>query len=478
VNAPASYVSLNQLKGWLIAVSLLGAVLSVSTEKIYFIGLGPLLLIFLAGLRNIHFIFFLLIGSIPFSAEVQVTEILGTDFPDEPLMWFLSLLLIFHFILYRNRIGKKIMNQWIFSLILLHLGWILVSCLFSQHPLLSAKYLAAKSWYILALCMGAWYCLESRRDILNIALVLILGMLPVVTVIVFQHFQTGFSFESVNVSVQPFFRNHVNYGAFLVCLFPLAVGGFILSQRFRWLFTLLIFTWLAAIFFSYSRGAWLALLTGMITVLAIRYRFLQWLAGAIVLLLAAAILYLSSGNRYLNYRPDFDRTIYHQQFRDHLSATYRLTDLSTAERFHRWIGGFRMAEGHYLHGYGPNSFYYEYKPYTVTAFKTYVSVNEERSTVHNYFLLLLIEQGIPGLIIFCLMLGGLFYYVYRWYHNANDQTERVIAAVVAALLGMIVSLNMLSDLVETDKIGGLFFICMGLLLMRQTSLNSAEKPVG
>ena len=85
------------LKGMLVAAMLLGAVLSVITEQIYFIGLGPMVLLMITGLRNIHFIYFLLIACIPFSAELQVTETLGTDFPDEPLMWFLSLLVIFNF---------------------------------------------------------------------------------------------------------------------------------------------------------------------------------------------------------------------------------------------------------------------------------------------------------------------------------------------------------------------------------------------
>jgi O-antigen ligase len=299
-------------------------------------------------------------------------------------------------------------------------------------------------------------------------------MFPVVTLILLQHLQTGFSFESVNASVQPFFRNHVNYGAFLVCMIPLPIAGFIISRRFRWIFGSIIIFWLAALFLSYSRGAWMALIVGGVTVLAIRYKILHWLAGLFFILLATAILYLGSGNRYLNYRPDFERTIYHQEFMDHLQATYRLTDLSTAERFHRWIGGIRMTEGHLLHGYGPNSFFYEYKPYTVTAFQTYVSINEEKSTVHNYFLLLLIEQGIPGLLIFCLLLVTLFYYVQLWYHNASDRTEQIFAATIASILGMIVSLNMLSDLVETDKIGGLFFICVGILCVRKQLFKQSK----
>ena len=463
MNARLSQHPVFQIKAWLIAVTLLGVTLAVSTGKLYFLGLGPLLLLFLAGLQQIGLVYFLLIASIPFSAEWQVTDQLGTDFPDEPLMWFLSILLIFHFCAYRSRIGEKKANHWIFRIIILQLAWILVCSFLSQHPLLSVKYFAAKSWYVLAVGLGTWYCLSSRKDIYMIAMILILLMLPVVTVIIFQHSQTGFSFESVNASVQPFFRNHVNYGAFLVCLLPLPVAGFILSRRFRWLFAVILITWLGGLFLSYSRGAWVALPAGIVTVLAMRYRFLHWLGCTVFLLVAAAILYLASGNRYLNYRPDFEHTIYHQQFRDHLKATYRLTDISTAERFHRWIGGIRMTEGHYLHGYGPNSFYYEYKTHTVTAFRTYVSVNTEQSTVHNYFLLLLIEQGVPGLLIFLALLCILFYYAYQWFHRSENLTDKVIASTIAAILGMIVSVNMLSDLVETDKIGGLFFICAGIL---------------
>ena len=136
-----------------------------------------------------------------------------------------------------------------------------------------------------------------------------------------------------------------------------------------------------------------------------------------------------------------------------------------------------MTEGHLLHGYGPNGFYYAYKPYTVSAFQTYVSVNEERSTVHNYFLLLLIEQGIPGLVIFCLLLGGLFYYVQKWYHDASDKTERIYGIYGCCHIGDDCFFNMLSDLIETDKIGGLFFICVGILCIPKTAFRSEKTGV-
>ena len=443
--------------------TLLGVILAMVTGHMVLMVIGPLILLFLSGLIQIRLIYFLLLFSIPFSAELQVTDSLGTDFPDEPFMWLLSLVLLLHFMLYKEKIGETKIHPGLFRILLIHLAWIALCSLLSEYPLLSMKYFAAKSWYLLAFSLGTWYCIRSWDDLLKAGTLLILAMIPVVIIIVLQHFQTGFTFDTVNDSVQPFFRNHVNYGAFLVCMLPVVAAAYLLSPRYRPVFFFILLFFLLALFLSYSRGAWLAGITGVITVLAMRYRRLVMFSVFTFMLIVFALLFFSSGNRYLNYRPDFEHTIYHQQFSDHLKATYRLTDLSTAERFHRWIGGFRMTKGHHLHGYGPNSFYYEYKPYTVSAFQTYVSENKERSTVHNYFLLLWIEQGIPGLIIFLLLLGLVFYRVSQWYHHATSFSDKVVAASITAILGMIVTLNMLSDLIETDKIGGLFFICVGLL---------------
>ncbi|WP_252407921.1 O-antigen ligase family protein, partial [Escherichia coli] len=57
-----------------------------------------------------------------------------------------------------------------------------------------------------------------------------------------------------------------------------------------------------------------------------------------------------------------------------------------------------------LTGFGTNSFYPTYKGYTLPAYKTWVSNNPDHSTVHNYFLLTAIEQGLPGLCIFLVLI--------------------------------------------------------------------------
>jgi O-antigen ligase len=153
-----------------------------------------------------------------------------------------------------------------------------------------------------------------------------------------------------------------------------------------------------------------------------------------------------------------------------------MKDLSTAERYYRWIAGVRMAEDSWQTGFGPNSFYNNYKGYTIPAFKTWVSKNEEHSTVHNYFLLLLIEQGAIALLLFLLLVGSLFWYAQKIYHRTKDKFWKGTTAAIAAILTMLCTLNFLSDLVETDKVGSVFYICIATLIIAdmKTRLSKTE----
>jgi O-antigen ligase len=162
-----------------------------------------------------------------------------------------------------------------------------------------------------------------------------------------------------------------------------------------------------------------------------------------------------------------------------------MKDLSTAERFYRWIAGWRMAEAHPLTGVGPNHFYPAYRSYTVAAYRTYVSSNPERSTVHNYFLLLLSEQGFPALIFFVVLLFTMFAYAQNAYHRSTNTEDRFLLQALTAMLAMVVILISLSDLIEADKIGSLFYIIAGLLIgmtsgahIQRVSQSIAEQVKG
>jgi len=214
--------------------------------------------------------------------------------------------------------------------------------------------------------------------------------------------------------------------------------------------------------------------------LLIRKRKLVTAYLLFILLALAAVFWLRHENNYLRFAHNYQRTIFHKDFGDHLVATYKLKDVSTAERFYRWIAGVRMISDQPLTGFGPNTFYDNYKPYGVPAFKTWVSDNPEHSTVHNYFLLTVIEQGCPGLFFFLLLLGAMLWYAQRLWHRAMDPFYKTTSMVTGVMLVMILTVNCLSDLIETDKVGSLFFLCLSLLIavdLQTRKSNTVEQVI-
>ena len=292
-------------------------------------------------------------------------------------------------------------------------------------------------------------------------------MFIIAAIALIRHAGYGFRFADINKAISPFFRNHVNYAAMLVCIIPLffAFHKLTRSKNKRWMIKVTIIILLTALFFSYSRGAWLALLVGIASYWLIRKKMLFISFIAAVIITVVFLFWVKSNDRYLRFANDYKTTIFHKDFREHLIATYKLKDVSTAERIYRWIAGVRMVKDNWLTGYGPNTFYYNYKPYAVPAFKTWVSNNEEHSTVHNYFLLVAVEQGIPGLIFFLFLLGAMLHYAQHLYHRIPDIFYKTVSITAGVILMIITVVNFLSDLIETDKIGSLFFLCLSLLIV-------------
>ena len=320
----------------------------------------------------------------------------------------------------------------------------------------------AKLCFIVPFTCGSYLLLDQADTRRKAFTMLAIPMIILAVVTVSRHALSGFSFAEVSNVSAPYFRNHVNYGALLVCTLPMVWMLHRITRNPWW--TLGLFILLHALYFSYSRGAWLALPVGMLTVWFMRKRLLVYVMLWVLVGVTAVSIWLIQDNRYLKYRPDYSSTIYHAALGDHIEATYAMKDLSTAERFYRWIAGWRMAEAHPLAGVGPNHFYPAYRSYTVAAYRTYVSDNPERSTVHNYFLLLLSEQGFPALILFVGLLFTMFAYAQNAYHRSTNDENRFLLQALTAMLAMIVILISLSDLIEADKIGSLFYIIAGLLI--------------
>ncbi len=425
-------------------------------------------------------LYWLLILLIPFSTEWQVTASLGLDFPDEPLMTLITGIAVLKFLHQPASFPKHLKTAPVFFVLVLVMAWSFLSASYAANPILGFKFLLARIWYIVPFVILPQILLNSQEDLSKMARYLLIPMFFLSFQALMRHAFYGFSFEMVKKTIFPFFRNHVNYSAMLVCLLPVAWVMNQLTpsenQYKKWIKRGLILGFIALVF-AFSRGAWVALLVGVGMYFIIQKKWLKKLVFSAIALLLSITLWLATDFNYMRFAPDHDRTIFHTNIQEHLAATVTLKDVSNAERFYRWVAGFNMFVARPITGFGPNSFYSQYKSYTVNRFQTWVSDNPEHSTVHNYFLLTLCEQGIVGLVLFCALYIGMLFKAQSLCHQFQNQFYGLVALCIALVLTMMGVVNFMSDMIETDKLGSLFWLCLGLLLLLDQKANEEQSLI-
>jgi len=418
-------------------------------------------LVFIAtNFNRFYYLFFFLL---PFSIEVDLPGGFATDLPSEPLMLILSYCTLLILASKMGERGSKAMTHPIALLLILHIAWIALSSIYSSNILYSVKYLLAKSWYVLPFYFLPLF-MDGEKSFRKLFGYLCTGLLISVIYVMLRHGQMGFSFDAINDAVRPIYRNHVNYGIMLIAVLPYYIylnTGQEKKPGLRFLAGLLLL--LAAVYLTYTRAAHIAVILAVCVYFVIRWRLARWavLSGLVLILFLG--VFLSVNNRYLEMAPDYTKAITHKKFDNLVEATYKMEDISTVERFYRWIAGVNMVKARPLTGFGPACFYSQYEPYTVSSYKTYVSDNPEKSGIHNYYLMVAVEQGLPGLLIFMLLAIVPVFYAEQAYHSlgSSDEANLVMTAVVS--LVCILAVLFINDLLEADKVGPLFFLSLSII---------------
>jgi len=301
------------------------------------------------------------------------------------------------------------------------------------------------------------------------------ALLITVVYVLVRHALEGFTFISSNFVMAPFYRNHVNYGAALTISLPF-LWVFYRNGRTGngWKWALFLALLLVAIYFAYLRAAYVAMVAIVGTYYVVRKRLMR---PVLLVSLAAMVLMVGQlvrDDRYLELAPDYEKTIAHKEFDDLLSATTKGEDISTMERIYRWVAGYQMIREKTWLGFGPGSFYENYKPYAVRSFETYVSDNPDKSGVHSYYLMTLIEQGIPGLLLFLVLVVVTLVQGERLYHDTEDPVRRRWIMGMIMCFVAIAVFQIINDLIETDKIGTFFFVAMAVLSRWSSDLKDQK----
>ena len=293
-----------------------------------------------------------------------------------------------------------------------------------------------------------------------------------------RHTLTGFSFEAINSVLNPFYRNHVNYAAILVVFFPFIWYAPAWETKYSskwWLLVGSIAFFLMAIYFTYTRAAYVSLFIAIATYFIIRFRLMKIVLAGTLIAAIVGLNFVANNNKYLDFAPDFNKTIAHKKFDNLLDATAKGEDISTMERVYRWVAGGYMVKEKPWFGFGPGNFYTYYPQYTVNSFTTYVSDNPEKSGIHCYYLMVAVEQGIIGLLIFLLLCFTVLLKAEQLYHQVNIPSKRRLVLMVSLSLVIILSLLLINDLVETDKVGTFFFMGMAMLVNLEEDIAVSKK---
>jgi O-antigen ligase len=443
------------------------------TKDWIFLGLPVGVIVMVWGVKDFRILYLMIWMTIPFAIEIDLPGGFSTDFPAETLMWACCFFLPIYLFLNRGQVSFRFIFNPLFILLMIHFSWIMVTTVTSQVPIISIKYTLAKSWYLVCFIVMPLILFKRVQNYKQWGLFLFIPLVLSIIIVLIRHSQYGFTFSTVNNAIIPIYRNHVDYACCIGLLLPFAwwLRKVASDKRLKRFYTFALVVMLIGIYFSYTRAAWVCVPLSIGIYFAVRLRLLRIMIPITLAFVILLVGWLAYDNRYISYSPNYEKTITQKKFNDLVSATYKLEDISTVERFYRWVAGFYMVAEKPWIGFGPSSFYSEYHSFVDRHFTTYVSDNPEHSGIHNYYLMTVVEQGLPGLFILLLLMVAVLLAGESMYNKMEKGPEKdllIVALISFACNLFILSLN---DTVETDKLGTLFFLAIAIVIQIQVKRN-------
>ncbi|MDP4280578.1 MAG: O-antigen ligase [Bacteroidota bacterium] len=412
----------------------------------------------------------------------------GISLPTEPLLFGVLIMFMLK-IIFDNHYDGRIMKHPLTLIILIDLGWMLITSITSQIPLVSFKYLLARLWFVIPFFFLGIPLFKKEKNIQNFIWLYAIPLVGVIGYTIYNHSLWGFNEQAGHWVMEPFYNDHTAYGAILAMYIPV-FAGFSFSKSFsktvRFFSFLVLVILLVAIVLSFSRAAWVSLAFAIVVYLIVIFKIkVRWILFTLAFLIGGFMVFQNE---------IFDKLEKNKQgssanFIEHVQSISNIsTDDSNLERINRWQSAFRMFSDHPFFGFGPNTYQFEYAPYQHSNEKTRISTNAgDRGNAHSEYIGPLAESGILGFlckvaIVITMLVIGL-----RVYHEAADSRVKMIS--ISVLLGLITYFfhGTMNDFLDSDKasipVWGFIAILVSLDLYypkkekekKEISLDSSEE---
>lgn len=453
---------------WGTIIVLLSVIMGITLTN-YWLFLTPLVTlgVFWAVIDWRSFYWFFL-ATIPFSIILDVPGGLSTTVPDEPIMWYYVGITILMLAYNKNAIPEWFLKHNITLILALQYIWLIIAVIFSEMLFPSIKYLLARTWFLNAFLIIPLFFFKEKKDFIRAFKVFFIPLFTVFLFVFVRHGFMNFGFKESNIATFPFFYNHVDHSTIISMAFPMFLIAYQLvkgNKKLRIILLLCTLFLIPAVFVAQARAAILAVIFALCIWFAYSRNIGKWIMPMFYAFVITIVTLVISNENYVGLRPDFKHTYTQTSFSNLLKATVSGKDMSSMERLYRWVASARMSQERPLLGVGPNNWNEFYKEHAITEFKTYVSRNPERSTTHNYFIFMLVEQGWPALILYGIFVWMTINYGQKLYKNIQDPFYKKAVLGLSMMFGAGFVNNFFSELLETHKIGALFFMSVSLMMI-------------
>ncbi len=436
-----------------------------------------LLLILILYFVSIDKIILLITFATPLAVNIRNLDMgFGISIPTEPLM--LGVLVFFFIkVLFEGDYEKKVLRHPLTILIFINLIWLLFTSITSELPLVSFKFLLARLWFLIPFYFMVLLMFKKIQTIRQFLWLYVLGLVIVIFYTLYNHSLWGFSEEAGHWVMTPFYNDHTAYGAILAMFVPVVFGLFVNKQYgtgTRILAFVVLTILLVALFFSFSRAAWLSLALGLgvfiIVMLKIKFQWV-FVTSAVVI-----ILFFTFQQQI------FDKLEKNKQdssanFVEHIQSMTNITsDASNLERINRWQSALRMFSERPFWGWGPGTYQFLYAPYQRSKERTIISTNAgDMGNAHSEYISPMAEAGVFGFLTTFLIFVYSIYTGLMLHKRAKSKEVKIISlSVVVGLLTYYLH-GFLNNFLDSDKASVPVWGFMAILVALEIYHNNNEK---
>jgi O-antigen ligase len=423
--------------------------------EFYYIMLLPAALAILwAAIYKLEYLFYAVVLFTPVSINLEEVEMggIGMYLPTEPLLFGILVLFIFK-LLSGNSIDKKIFRHPISYVLYAYLVWMAFTCITSELPIVSIKFLITRVWFIASFYFIAVHIFSNTKNIRTYFLCYLFPLIIVIIYTVTRHAQYGFDKDSAHWVMEPLFKDHTSYGAVLAMFFPIIIG-LILQKYTNTLLRVLLgigfFILTTGLILSFTRAAWISVLGVSFLLMAMMLRIkLQTIVFSALTI--GAFLFIGWDDIQVSLSQNKQESS--DNLDEHVSSISNVSsDASNLERLNRWYCAIELFKERPIVGWGPGTYQFVYAPFQRSKDRTIISTNQgDGGNAHSEYLGPLCEQGVAGSVLFILILYSVSHLGFRLFYTQRKKEIRIL--IGSAYLGLMTYFihGVLNNYLDTDK---------------------------